>query len=241
MMKTRKNLKSRKSPKNGKKKGPRKTAKRSKNSKHSKASKRVYSSNDYNSGDGMLTAIWGPGIWHFLHTMSFNYPVKPTREQKKQYMNFVLQLQHVLPCSHCRLNMKKNLEMCPLTMATMKDRESFSRFIYRLHETVNKMLHKESGLTYEEVRERYEHFRARCTVDKSKEKGAAVCKPLNPVVVGKCSVGKAKSGKKNSSKKESGCTEPLYGKKAKAVIKIVPHDTECPTLEIDERCVKSRS
>lgn len=238
MMKTRKNLKSRKSHKNGKKKGSRKTAKRSK---HSKGSKRVYSSNDYNSGDGMLTAIWGPGIWHFLHTMSFNYPVKPTREQKKQYMDFVLQLQHVLPCSHCRLNMKKNLEMCPLTMATMKDRESFSRFIYRLHETVNKMLHKESGLTYEEVRERYEHFRARCTIDKSKEKGAAVCKPLNPVVVGKCSVGKAKSGKKKGSKKESGCTEPLYGKKAKAVIKIVPHDTKCPTLEIDERCVKRRS
>jgi predicted NAD-dependent protein-ADP-ribosyltransferase YbiA (DUF1768 family) len=31
----------------------------------------------------MLTTIWGPSQWHFLHTMSFNYPVKPTPEQKK--------------------------------------------------------------------------------------------------------------------------------------------------------------
>ena len=40
--------------------------------------KPVYSLNDYNSGDGMLTSVWGPGMWHVLHTMSFNYPVKPT-------------------------------------------------------------------------------------------------------------------------------------------------------------------
>ena len=43
----------------------------------------VYSKKDYTSGDGMLTTIWGPSLWHFLHTMSFNYPNKPTAENKK--------------------------------------------------------------------------------------------------------------------------------------------------------------
>ena len=28
---------------------------------------------DYLSGDGMLTSVWGPSLWHYLHTMSFNY------------------------------------------------------------------------------------------------------------------------------------------------------------------------
>ena len=41
-------------------------------------------------------------------------------------------------------------------------------------------------------------------------------------------------------KEEPGCTEPMYGKKSKCVIKIVPQDTECETMEIDEKCVKKR-
>ena len=42
---------------------------------------------DYNSSDGMITSIWGPPLWHFLHTMSFNYPVNPSSEDKKYYRN----------------------------------------------------------------------------------------------------------------------------------------------------------
>jgi hypothetical protein len=45
----------------------------------------------------------------------------------------------------------------------MKSRETFSRYIYDLHEVINTMLGKKSGLTYYMVRERYEHFRSRCT------------------------------------------------------------------------------
>ena len=45
--------------------------------------KKVFSNEDCNSGDGMLTSVWGPPMWHTLHTISFNYPVKPTKEQKE--------------------------------------------------------------------------------------------------------------------------------------------------------------
>jgi hypothetical protein len=41
--------------------------------------------------------------------------------------------------------------------------------------------------------------------------------------------------------KEKGCTEPLYGKKAKCVIKIVPQEEKCKSFEMDKRCVKSRN
>ena len=37
---------------------------------------------DYESGDGMLTSVWGPSMWHTLHAISFNYPVKPTNKDK---------------------------------------------------------------------------------------------------------------------------------------------------------------
>ena len=183
-----------------------------------KTKKKVYSNKEYESGDGMLTSVWGPGLWHYLHTMSFNYPINPTECDKKNYKNFILNLQNVLPCKYCRENLVKNFSKLPLKNSDMKTRESFSKYVYNLHEIINKMLNKKSGLTYCQVRERYEHFRARCTINKIKHI-------------------KFKKTKKN---KEKGCTEPLYGKKAKCIIKIVPQEKKCKTLQIDKQCLKKR-
>lgn len=176
----------------------------------------VYDSEEYNSNDGMLTSVWGPTMWHYLHTMSFNYPVNPTVKDKENYRNFILNLENCLPCGKCRKNLHKNFKKLPLTMKCMESRSTFSRYVYKLHELINKMLHKNSGLTYEMVRERYEHFRSRCN------------KPLKTIK------------KKTLKKKESGCTEPLYGEKSKCILKIVPQNEKCETLEIDSKCVKRR-
>ena len=75
------------------------------------------------------------------------------------------------------------------------------------------MLCKKSGLTYCDVRERYEHFRARCSTRKSRPN-------------------------KTRKKKESGCTEPLYGKKAKCILKIVPQGKGGKTFQMDNQCKK---
>lgn len=184
---------------------------------------RVFSENDYHSGDGLLTKSWGPGQWHFLHAISFNYPVKPTESDKKHYRDYVLSLVNVLPCKYCRINLRKNFKKAPLTMSRMKNRDTFSRYIYDLHEIVNTMLDKKSGLSYEDVRERYEHFRARCSL---------------PIT-------RAGSGKRHRSRTkkrtpEKGCTEPLYGEKIKCVLKFVPEKEKCDTFQMDKRCVKRR-
>ena len=70
----------------------------------------VYTVDEFNSGDGMLTQVWGPGMWHFLHTMSFNYPIRPSEHDKKHYRDFILSMQHILPCGKCRDNLKKNFK-----------------------------------------------------------------------------------------------------------------------------------
>jgi len=124
--------------------------------------KKVFNRNDYKSNDGMLTAVWGPSLWHTLHAISFNYPINPSNMEKKNYKNWVKSLKYILPCKYCRINLVKNFKQLPLTIKDMKNRETFSRYIYNLHELVNKMLGKHSGLTYCDVKERYEHFRARC-------------------------------------------------------------------------------
>ena len=55
---------------------------RKKNKKSSNKTKKYIEKKDYSSSEGMLTSVWGPSLWHTLHTISFNYPVKPTKEQK---------------------------------------------------------------------------------------------------------------------------------------------------------------
>ena len=177
---------------------------------------KIYTDDDYNSNDGMLTSVWGSSMWHVLHTMSFNYPVSPTDADRHNYYNFIRNLKNVLPCGKCRKNLKKNFKKLPLRMFHMKNRATFSRYIYDLHEIINTMLKKKSGLSYEDVRERYEHFRARCA---------------QPIKAKTCKRGK---------KLENGCTEPLYGEKAKCILKIVPHDEKCETLQIDSKCVKKK-
>ena len=94
----------------------------------------------------------------------------------------------------------------------MKNRDTFSRYVYDLHELINKMLKKKSGLTYKNVRERYEHFRARCN------KGKIVRKTLK------------------KKQKEQGCVDPLYGNKSKCVIKIVPQQLKCETFQMNNKC-----
>jgi hypothetical protein len=196
-------------------------------SRKAKVFKSVYTKEEYNSGDGMLTTVWGPSMWHFLHTMSFNYPANPTSAQKHQYRDFVVSLQHILPCKYCRMNLTRNLKQMPLKMSSMASRETFSRYIYDLHELVNKMLNKKSNLKYCDVRERYEHFRSRCTDEKPKLFELRELKAL-------------KNKTKKNREKEKGCTEPLYGKKAKCVIKIVPQDEKIETFQMDEKCIKTR-
>jgi hypothetical protein len=193
------------------------TRKGNKSTRKNKTQKRksVFESNDYKSGDGMLTSVWGPSLWHSLHAISFNYPTNPTQIQKKKYRNFILNLRYVLPCKYCRINFKENLKCLPLRMKEMKSRETFSKYIYDLHEHINKMLGKKSNLSYNQVRERYEHFRARCN------KGKTMMR-------------------KTKKKREKGCVEPLYGKKSKCIIKIVPQDTKCDTFQMNSKCETKR-
>ena len=184
--------------------------------KKNKTTKKTYNNSDYKSGDGMLTSVWGPSLWHYLHLMSFNYPINPTKLQKKKYKQLLLNFQYTLPCKYCRINLTKNFKKFPLNDSIFKNRNNFSRYIFNLHEQINKMLGKNSGLTYCEVRDNYEHFRSRCTIDKPKLFNYT---------------------KKN---KEKGCTTPMYGKKSKCIINIVPQEEKCKTFNIDKRCFKHK-
>lgn len=137
----------------------------------------IFSENDYNSNEGMMTSIWGPPFWHILHTISFNYPVNPTESDKKNYLIFFNQLIYVLPCKSCRDNLKVTSNF---NLDVFKNRYTLSKYIYDLHEIINDRLGKKSNLTYYQIRDRFEIFRSRCNeTNISSEIGCII--PLNGI------------------------------------------------------------
>lgn len=171
----------------------------------------VFDAEDYQSNDGMQTAIFGPVFWMALHLISFNYPMRPTEVQKKQYKRYIEATGDVLPCRYCRENFRSNYERASQP-EDFDSREHLSQFVYRLHEEVNKMLNKPSGMSFEDVRELYEGFRSRCLSPDEKAKILA-------------------------QSYELGCKEPKHaGTKGKCVVTIVPRERTKESLVVDHAC-----
>jgi len=123
----------------------------------------------WNNSNGMISTIWGPVIWHYLHTISFNYPVNPTQEQKRQYKDLIFSIGRTLPCKYCRQNFEKNIADVPLTAYALQNRNTFSRWMYRFHNHVNKMLGKHPTISYTEVRSKYNSYRASSCSEKKRD------------------------------------------------------------------------
>ena len=171
-----------------------------------------FSDADYMSGDGIQTAIFGPVFWAAIHMVSFNYPVKPTPEQKQHYKEWIMATGNVLPCRYCRDNFSNNVQKAQRP-GDFDSRDAFSRFCYRLHSEVNRMLSKDTSMTFEHVRDMYEGFRSRCLTEQQKRALEA-------------------------EKKELGCVAPAHdGTKGKCVISIVPRNAPTSTsFQVSKQC-----
>ena len=91
----------------------------------------------------------------------------------------------------------------------MKNRETLSKWACNMHNKLNKMLKKNECKKFENIRDFYEQFRARCTPIKDVKKG-----------------------------QHGGCTYPIHnGVKSKIVLRIVPRYTKTDVLKINKKCL----
>lgn len=122
-----------------------------------------------NKNNGLITKIWGEAAWKFGHSVTFGYPIDPDDEKKKSYMSYFQLLGDVLPCKYCRESYKKFITEGDtiLNDDVMQSRKTLTRWFYNVHEAVNRKLGVDYGVTYEDVVNRYESFRARCSVPTS--------------------------------------------------------------------------
>lgn len=164
-----------------------------------------------NLDNGLMTRLWGPSGWLFLHCVSFGYPYKidPRNqehiEKQNDYYRFFYYLGKVLPCKYCRISyMEYFTKHSP--MNKLETRKDFTKWLYDVHNMVNEKL----GVTeceipsFEEIEERYQSFRASC-------------KPLTT--------------KEKDDKAGKGCIAPEDGKPKRCVIKVVEYEKKPEIIE----------
>jgi len=101
----------------------------------------------------MHPEIWGPSGWLFLHTITFNYPINPTQEQKIKHKELFENLVYTLPCARCAQHYSNNLKIYPLDEA-LKKKDTLINWLIDIHNEVNKKNGKRV-YSYEEVRQIY--------------------------------------------------------------------------------------
>lgn len=95
----------------------------------------------------IVTKIWGPPTWFFLHSMAMAYPKKIDNtnsrhiEIKQNMYNFLNSLGSVLPCPICGESYsyyitQKDFEIWP----NLESREKLTYYIYKIHNKVNEKL-----------------------------------------------------------------------------------------------------
>lgn len=99
---------------------------------------------------GMTTTIWGPLMWNLMNdvaSISDRRHKTWNKDENKHPSRFFHLLQYILPCKWCRESYGKFIKKTPPTYPYMK-------WVYDVHCKVNKKLHKQQILTFEDFKRR---------------------------------------------------------------------------------------
>ncbi len=109
-------------------------------------------------GDGGYPArfveFFGPSMWKTLHAITFTYPHNPTDKDKENYRNFFYSVGPVVPCPECSNHFQQHLTATP---PRLESRESLSKWLYNIHDLVNRTNNKKSP-TFEQVQGMYNNW-----------------------------------------------------------------------------------
>lgn len=119
--------------------------------------------------NGLMVSVWGPVGWRYLHCVSFGFPVNPRAYDAEKglvpgttennYRVFFSLAGKTLPCRLCRESYEKFISDNPIRTGS---RQELTRWLWEIHNMVNKKLGIDEPTFFEEVTELYESFRANC-------------------------------------------------------------------------------
>ena len=103
----------------------------------------------------MQTVKWGPSAWKLLHYITFKAPRRPLRLAEQQvYREFFTLIGDILPCVYCRRSYKQFIHEVPIDVSSG---EAMCKWLYLVHNKVNKKLDKTDIPDYREVARRYRY------------------------------------------------------------------------------------
>lgn len=95
--------------------------------------------------------IWGWDAWKFFHRAGFAYPENPTESEKEKMRRVLANFDIMLPCPMCSLHYIDYFNRT-FNDSVLESSETLSRWIYDLHESVNKRFGIDSKVKFEDVR-----------------------------------------------------------------------------------------
>ena len=111
----------------------------------------------------MDPAFWGNSTWRYLHTLTFNYPINPTNEDKIKYLRYFNELSSFLPCDDCAKSYKLYMSYIPLNMY-VNDIYGITYWLYIIHSIVNTKLSKHNS-NFDEIVKMYLSNKTNCNFD----------------------------------------------------------------------------
>ena len=116
---------------------------------------------------GIMTKVWGPGCWLFLHCMVTGYPDKIDKKNKEHLLRrkhtiaFLKQLPYVLPCKYCRESFITFSKQLPVENYANSNKD-LCTWLYKMHCKVNKKLGIKDQPTFKQICSKYNKFKAVC-------------------------------------------------------------------------------
>lgn len=101
---------------------------------------------------------WGPAAWTWLHTVAFDYALRPTSYDRQQALAFLESFARAIPCPSCRrhFNLIVAADLAPGAEGEVfASREAYSRATVRWHNSVNELLGKPI-MPYEAIAREFE-------------------------------------------------------------------------------------
>jgi hypothetical protein len=103
-------------------------------------------------------SVWGPHYWFVLHTIAFNYPLKPNEVAKKKYYDLISNLPLFLPGIKIADSFSQLLDAYPVT-PYLDNRESFVKWVHFIHNKINTKLGKPEISLADGLDKYYYHYK----------------------------------------------------------------------------------
>jgi len=101
--------------------------------------------------------IWGKHYWFFLHTVAYKYPLSPNEVTKRKYYDLISNFPIFIPDEDISNHFARLLDKYPIT-PYLVSRESFIRWVWFIHNKINRMLNKDEIDLYESIDKYMEQY-----------------------------------------------------------------------------------